>query len=49
MDNFITNPPRCYEDTIARWRKHALHVITNAGAYRPSLVQLAWAFLRQHK
>jgi hypothetical protein len=34
---------------IARERKFAYHVLTNAGAYRPSLVALCWQFLRANR
>jgi hypothetical protein len=44
--NFNINPPRNLAETRERWRKHALHVVTNAGAYKKSLVELAWRFLK---
>jgi hypothetical protein len=33
-------------EQIARERKYAYHVLTNARAFRPSLVALCWKFLR---
>ena len=37
-----------YQTAITRWRKHALHVIANAGAYKKSEAALAWRFIAQH-
>jgi hypothetical protein len=36
-------------EAIKRERRYAYHVLTNAGAYRPSLVALCWQFLRAHR
>lgn len=46
--NFHIVPPRTYEDTIARWHKHAAHILANAKVYPTSLVDLAWRFMKQH-
>lgn len=31
---------------LASWRTVALHILQNSGAYTPSQIATAWAFLR---